>query len=409
MTAFRILTLKDDLVTSKVVYSQNVTFTFAAVQFGASGPTLTSAGSNFDFGNARLTNVAQGVADSDAVTKAQTSEMINTAVAQYASGLQWQDAVLDILSAPPATPVSGDRYLISASATGAWVGHEDDIAEWTGSAWVFTDPVNGMFLPVVSLPANVYQWGGTQWIARSWESTTASTGLTKVGMDIRLAETVAGDGLSYNAGVLSVKPATTSSGNNAASVLVTSAGVFVLIDNSSIVADVTTKQLKVGPSGITASHIASSALGNGLTGGAGAAISVNLGAGLVFDGSAIRTDDLRSFQAYEALAAGEVCMKHASGKIAKFLPSAYIPGTQVLVAAEAIAVDAIGKFFVKPGAYISGFSALVPNDEYFCGGSGSLLTKAQLSTLNAGEHVIMLGRAVSATSICLEPKHVVEL
>jgi hypothetical protein len=409
MTMYRILTLKDDLITSKMVNSESVTFTFAGVKFGASGPTLTNAGVNFDFGGVRLTNIAQASAASDAVSKAQMDNAISAALADYASGLQWQDAVLDILSDPPASPANGDRYLIASPATGAWLGKEDNIAEWTGTAWVFTVPEAGMFLPVIDQPSNVYQWGGASWIARSWESTTASGGLTKVGMDIRLADTVAGNGLDLSGGVLSVVAAPTSSGNNAASVLVTSAGVYVLVDNSSIVADAATKQLKVGPSGITASHIATSALGNGLSGGAGSPISVNLGTGLVFEGSAIRTDDIRSFQAYESLAAGDICMKHSSGKIAKFLPSAYIPGTEVLIAAEAIGTDVVGKFLVKPGSYAVGYTGLVANEDYYCGSSGSLLTKVQVASLSAGDHVVLLGRAVSATTVNFCPRHIVEL
>lgn len=45
--------------------------------------------------------------------------------------------------APPSAPVSGDRYIVPAGATGAWSGHANEVAEWDGSAWGFTAPIVG--------------------------------------------------------------------------------------------------------------------------------------------------------------------------------------------------------------------------------------------------------------------------
>ncbi|NIP67909.1 MAG: DUF2793 domain-containing protein, partial [Planctomycetales bacterium] len=45
--------------------------------------------------------------------------------------LFWQDGVIDKdLTAPPGSPSNGDRYIIPTGATGAWAGHETEIAEW---------------------------------------------------------------------------------------------------------------------------------------------------------------------------------------------------------------------------------------------------------------------------------------
>ena len=54
--------------------------------------------------------------------------------------------VLNSQNAPPVSPNTGDTYLVGNSPTGAWVGQAKDIAEWNGSAWVFTDGVQGDFL-----------------------------------------------------------------------------------------------------------------------------------------------------------------------------------------------------------------------------------------------------------------------
>ncbi|KIN76142.1 DUF2793 domain-containing protein [Sulfitobacter mediterraneus] len=55
-----------------------------------------------------------------------------------------QLAVLDAgLTAPPAGPAQGDRYIVGASATGAWAGQDQAIAVWADAAWVFFDPRTG--------------------------------------------------------------------------------------------------------------------------------------------------------------------------------------------------------------------------------------------------------------------------
>jgi hypothetical protein len=37
-------------------------------------------------------------------------------------------------TAPPGSPADGDTYIPAATATGAWAGHEDDVAVYSG--WV---------------------------------------------------------------------------------------------------------------------------------------------------------------------------------------------------------------------------------------------------------------------------------
>jgi hypothetical protein len=48
------------------------------------------------------------------------------------------------LSSPPASPTDGDTYLVKASATGAWSGHDNRIAYALDGAWRFTDPFDGL-------------------------------------------------------------------------------------------------------------------------------------------------------------------------------------------------------------------------------------------------------------------------
>ncbi len=66
------------------------------------------------------------------------------------------------LSAPPASPVLGDRHIIALAPTGAWAGHPRDIALWNGSAWEFFDPLQGWRAYVVA-EAAIVVFDGTNW------------------------------------------------------------------------------------------------------------------------------------------------------------------------------------------------------------------------------------------------------
>lgn len=87
-------------------------------------------------GGNKITNLGSPTAGTDAANKAY--------VDQVAAGLDWQDSVKDKdLTAPPGSPATGDRYIVAATATGAWAGQEEKIAEWDGATWVFTTPNEG--------------------------------------------------------------------------------------------------------------------------------------------------------------------------------------------------------------------------------------------------------------------------
>jgi len=84
-------------------------------------------------------------------------------VDSVASGLDWQDSVIDKdLTTPPGSPVTGDRYIVAAGATGAWAGKDNNITEWDGSAWVFTVQNEG-FATWVEDENIVYVWSGSSW------------------------------------------------------------------------------------------------------------------------------------------------------------------------------------------------------------------------------------------------------
>nr|WP_198162982.1 DUF2793 domain-containing protein [Sphingobium sp. TCM1] len=47
------------------------------------------------------------------------------------------------LAVPPAGPAIGQCWIVAAGASGAWIGHEENIACWTEGGWRFVAPQAG--------------------------------------------------------------------------------------------------------------------------------------------------------------------------------------------------------------------------------------------------------------------------
>jgi len=141
-----------------------------AVSIKAGGVTVTelassidasSIGFNADKVDGKDVNDA-GVSTSDLWTAAK----IKSYVEGIASGLDWQESVLDKdLNVPPVSPTAGMRYLVSwpaASASGAWAGHDNEIATYDGTTWTFVAVSEGMATWIEDEDV-VYVWNGAAW------------------------------------------------------------------------------------------------------------------------------------------------------------------------------------------------------------------------------------------------------
>ena len=125
-----------------------------------------------DMSSQKITGLPTPTAGSDAATKDHVDSVVQ--------GLDWQQSVLGELATPPGTPVLGDRYLVIATATGDWAGHEKDIAEWDGSAWVFTTPNKGFAVWIEDV-GRQKNYNGTDWVA--FGTTVDHGNLTGLGDD----------------------------------------------------------------------------------------------------------------------------------------------------------------------------------------------------------------------------------
>ena len=70
------------------------------------------------------------------------------------------------LSAPPASPVQGDRYIVATGASGAWAGKVGQIALYENGAWQFFAPSQGWTAWVMSEQA-MASYTGAIWVSQA--------------------------------------------------------------------------------------------------------------------------------------------------------------------------------------------------------------------------------------------------
>ncbi len=74
------------------------------------------------------------------------------------------------LSAPPATPLPGQVWLVAGVPTATWAGQAGKLAIWTEGGWRFLGAVAGAFL--WSKPDQLFGWfDGTVWHWGDWPVT----------------------------------------------------------------------------------------------------------------------------------------------------------------------------------------------------------------------------------------------
>lgn len=86
--------------------------------------------------------------------------------------LRYLDALVQLavqdrdLTAPPSSPIEGQRWIVKTGATDAWSDHADDIAAWQDGAWQFSAPIAGWVAYVIDEEILV-AWDGGSWNAVS--------------------------------------------------------------------------------------------------------------------------------------------------------------------------------------------------------------------------------------------------
>lgn len=76
------------------------------------------------------------------------------------------------LTAPPVSPAIGARYIVAATATGAWATHEEDIAQYSALGWTFTDPTGATVY--VEDEAAIYHYLAGTWTKQASDAAAAA-------------------------------------------------------------------------------------------------------------------------------------------------------------------------------------------------------------------------------------------
>lgn len=258
------------------------------------GDTMTG---NLAFGG---TSTVTGLAAPSNATDAARKVDLDNAL----SGLDFQADVLavqvDNTLDPGATPVLGDRYLITDSANlhanfGTIAGvADDDIVQYNGTDFVVAYDVSvaGSGAMVWDKDTTVwYRYDGASWaVFGGLGDLNAGVGLVKVGNTInvnlgagisQLPTDEVGIDVRASSGLwLTEDGSTDSTGTNAQ--------LAIKLDGSTLALGA--NGVKVADAGVGVSQLAAAVAGDGLTGGAGAALAVGAGTGITVAADSVALD-----------------------------------------------------------------------------------------------------------------------
>jgi len=96
-----------------------------------------------------------------AAAQAQKHVTVNEAL-DHLAGLVQLSVISSSLTAPPGAPIEGDRYIVAASATGAWAGWDGSVAHYSGGAWLRMIPQTG-WITWNQAAGAMLVWTGSAW------------------------------------------------------------------------------------------------------------------------------------------------------------------------------------------------------------------------------------------------------
>lgn len=89
---------------------------------------------------------------------------VNEAIAKLEAGAGQFGAVSVGDNAPPGSPSEGDIYVVGTAGSGAWSGHNEQVAVYYNAAWLFLPALDGMMAYAADEDA-YYYFDGTDWTA----------------------------------------------------------------------------------------------------------------------------------------------------------------------------------------------------------------------------------------------------
>jgi hypothetical protein len=144
---------------------------------GLSDVTLSSASDKqilqYEAATSQWKNVFPDfLSPSNGYTKAE----VDGKLAAVTTGMVHSQSVEAIRNDPPTSPATLSTYIAGTAPTGAWSGHPNQLASWSGTAWTFEAPQAGESHLVEDV-SETWHWTGTAWV----KVAAASTGAVATG------------------------------------------------------------------------------------------------------------------------------------------------------------------------------------------------------------------------------------
>ncbi len=157
--------------------------------------------------------------DQDLVSKVY----VDQAIAGSGTSAEWQDSVLSVQTDATLDPTTtlGSRYIIEDAGAlhanfgtinkslvddSAMVLQDDDIVEYSGGEFkIAYRPATGAYTSADDETTSLRYFSGSAWVQKQYESTTASLGCIKNGMDIQL-DLLAAGGLKLTGNEVGIEP-----------------------------------------------------------------------------------------------------------------------------------------------------------------------------------------------------------
>ena len=102
---------------------------------------------------------------------------------------EWQPPVINYQSAPPGSPAKGQRYIVLTTGTGVWAGHDEAIATFDGTNWLFDLPSAVGWVTYLQTGSKYMYYGGAVWAELDMKAKTHAASHKSGGADaIKLDE-----------------------------------------------------------------------------------------------------------------------------------------------------------------------------------------------------------------------------
>lgn len=413
MSAFNLLTVEFSGGKVKNVRKESnlITIDFSSIRIGASNLAIAEATGHFDFGNKKITNMADPTAAQEAATKAYVdavrvaARIIGNVAAASTADIDLATGTLLMIDGYQT--VAGDKVLVKNQAdpteNGVYVAA---VGAWSRSADLDNSPVGEIYNGVlIAAILNGSTQVGNKYVVTSVG--TGTDGLHQIGTDnitfaifSAAADITAGNGIDITGDTVSVK-------HDGEGLTFDGSDLALELDGGTL--SKSASGLKVAAAGITETELATSVAGDGLTGGGGTPLAVGAGEDVAVSTNAVgvKYDEGRTNDNAGSITVGQVVYIKTNGAVDLAQAStANIDQKKIGVVKDAtIATTATGAIFINKNAKIGGYSGLTVGEPVYISEDTAGATTQDISGFATGtDFVYRVGFAVSATEIRFDPE-----